>query len=406
MFLSSKFRTLFKNIHLKFYFLTILLIFQVSFSFSQIRFEKGYFIDNNNQRFECLIKNYDWKNNPEEIEFKTGDASESKKADISTVKEFGITGYSKFVRVQTNIDRSPTNISNLSTKITPEWSNEIIFLKVLIEGKAKLYYYEDQSLACFFYSLTDSLVQQLIYKEYLNENNEVTINNRFRQQLWIDLRCENTLMNSLENISYRKSDIEKYVNKFNECSGNSGDVIQTGNKNKLLHLRVTPGVEYAKMLFYNGSESIFYYDYGHLTSFRLGFEMEVLLPFNKNKWGFVIEPSYRQYKSTKEFRAGDVTLNYQSIEFPIGLRHYFFLSKNTKLFLNAMFIPGWSPDFNSTLKYLEIKNRSSYAFGAGVGYKKFSTEFRYYTHQDLLSDYIMWSSDYQRLSFIVGYKIL
>ena len=33
-------------------------------SFGQIRYENGYYIDNNNRRTECLIKNVDWGNNP------------------------------------------------------------------------------------------------------------------------------------------------------------------------------------------------------------------------------------------------------------------------------------------------------------------------------------------------------
>ena len=39
-------------------------------SYSQIIFENGYFIDESNNRIECLIKNIDWKNNPTEFEYK------------------------------------------------------------------------------------------------------------------------------------------------------------------------------------------------------------------------------------------------------------------------------------------------------------------------------------------------
>ena len=37
-------------------------------SYSQINFDKGYFINDSNQKVDCLIKNIDWKNNPTEIE--------------------------------------------------------------------------------------------------------------------------------------------------------------------------------------------------------------------------------------------------------------------------------------------------------------------------------------------------
>lgn len=37
--------------------------------YSQISFQKGYYIDNTNQKINCLIKNIDWKNNPTEFEY-------------------------------------------------------------------------------------------------------------------------------------------------------------------------------------------------------------------------------------------------------------------------------------------------------------------------------------------------
>ena len=51
--------------------LLILLIFISTFnSYAQTSFEKGYFINNEGQKTDCLIKNIDWKDNPTEIKFK------------------------------------------------------------------------------------------------------------------------------------------------------------------------------------------------------------------------------------------------------------------------------------------------------------------------------------------------
>jgi len=51
-------------------FLSIMLCFGMTISYSQISFEKGYFINNTNQRISCYIKNSDWKNNPTEFVYK------------------------------------------------------------------------------------------------------------------------------------------------------------------------------------------------------------------------------------------------------------------------------------------------------------------------------------------------
>ena len=80
--------------------------------YSQISFQKGYYIDNTNQKINCLIKNINWKNNPTKFEYKLSENSESKKTTIKTIKEFGIDNISKYVRSTVNIDRSSVNIKN------------------------------------------------------------------------------------------------------------------------------------------------------------------------------------------------------------------------------------------------------------------------------------------------------
>ncbi len=44
--------------------------------YSQITFEKGYIIDNSDQKIECLIKNIDWIFNPVNLEYKISEDSE------------------------------------------------------------------------------------------------------------------------------------------------------------------------------------------------------------------------------------------------------------------------------------------------------------------------------------------
>ena len=38
--------------------------------FSQIKFENGYFINNSDEKIECLIKNKDWDDNPVKFNYK------------------------------------------------------------------------------------------------------------------------------------------------------------------------------------------------------------------------------------------------------------------------------------------------------------------------------------------------
>jgi hypothetical protein len=176
---------------MKIIFIPVLLIIFTLHSFAQIIFEKGYIIDNNNQRIECLIKNNDWKDNPQQFEYKNSKDESIAKGDITTVKEFGISGIARFVKADVKIDISRMDGGNLSKQRDPEWEQRQLFLKVLVEGKAILYGYEDGPILRFFYSLSDS-ISQLVYKEFYLNSDEVATNNTFRNQLWTYVRCQST----------------------------------------------------------------------------------------------------------------------------------------------------------------------------------------------------------------------
>lgn len=188
-------------------------------SFSQISFEKGYYINNSNQKIDCFVNNIDWKNNPTKIEYKLLENSVQQKLKIADVKEFAINGNSKFVRYTVNIDRSTKNLNYLSEVKNPVFKEEQLFLKVIVEGKANLYFYEDGNLRRYFYSKDKGDVQQLVYKSYKTSENKVAENNRFRQQIFSDLKCQSISMKLVENLDYKLKDLISFFVKYNECSG-------------------------------------------------------------------------------------------------------------------------------------------------------------------------------------------
>src|SRR5687767_5808182 len=92
--------------------LTISTIFNFC-CYSQTTFERGYFINEDGQKIECLIENVDWKNNPTEFKYKLEGNAESKKADISNVKEFGIRDVCKYIRKKVSIDKSSDDLGKM-----------------------------------------------------------------------------------------------------------------------------------------------------------------------------------------------------------------------------------------------------------------------------------------------------
>ena len=137
-------------------------------------------------------------------------------------------------------------------------------------------------------------------------------------------------------------------------------------------------------------------DFKNQISVRLGIEAEIVLPFNKNKWSIVLEPTYMYYNSKVNYvvngNSREASVDYKAIEFPLGIRHYFFLNNDSKIFINGFLVPEFN--FSSTIKFsdnsdvLDIDVSSAFALGIGYKFKnKYSIEYRYTTNKNLLSRY-------------------
>lgn len=378
-------------------------------SYSQISFEKGYYINNSDQKIECLIRNMDWKNNPTEFECKLAENTEQKVLHIKSVKEFGIYNVSKYIRLHVKMDKSSENVNNLSNDRNPIFEEEELFLKVLVEGKANLYKYENESLRRYFYNKENSDVEQLVFKSYKTSNSKIAQNNNFRHQLGADLKCQNITIRDIENVDYKKNELVNFFVKYNQCSDSEFINYEEKQKRDLLNLTLRPGLNSSSLTIQNGFSDLRDVDFGNEFGFRLGVEAEFILAYNKSKWAILLEPTFQYFKSEKELSRGNVKVDYTSVELPIGLRHYFFLNNNSKFFMNASYILDFTNNSKITsniLPDLEISKSTNLGFGIGYkNYDKYSLELRYLTSRDILNSYMSWDSDYSTLSIIFGYSI-
>ena len=378
--------------------------------YSQISFEKGYYINNSDEKVECLIKNIDWKNNPIDFKYKFSENDTKKTASINSVKEFGIYNTSKYIRKTVDIDRSSKKINDLSTVKNPIFNEEELFLKVLVEGSADLFLYADGSLKRYFYNKKNSTIEQLVFKSYKTPDNEIGTNNQYKGQLWNNLKCPTFKISQIKNIAYKKNELIDFFVEYNKCNNQEFVNYEEKQKKDLFNLNIRPGVNNSSLSLqqstFLSSRNI---DFGSELSFRLGIEAEFIMPFNKNKWAVLIEPTYQYFKSEKEVASRKVKADYKSIEIPVGVRHYFFLNSNSKIFINGSFIFDLSQ--NSKIEFdpgsdLEIKTRNNLAFGLGYKHNDtYSLEFRYQTNREIISEYVYWNSKYNTVSVIFGYSL-
>lgn len=389
--------------------------------FAQISYEKGYYIDTADQKIVCLIKNMEWRNNPTSFEIKTTENSEPIVKTIKNVKEFGIDNNLKYIRSSVKIDVSTDNVNDLSFDKNPVFKEEAVFLKVLVAGSANLYQYVDGNLTRYFYSKAESPIEPLIYKRYRTNTIKMGVNNGFKQQLYNDLKCNETTMKEVENLGYNSKDLIKFFVAYNRCTDPDYINYESKEKRDFFNLTVRPRFNTTSFSIHNDLSTARDTDFGNKMGIGLGMEAEFVFPFNKNKWAIIVEPTYQSFKSEKTtpvkiVLGGELIakVHYSSVELPLGLRHYFFLNEKSKIFINASFVFDKALkktlEFNrndgTTLDELAVETSNNFAFGAGFKQNnRYSIEVRYQTKRDLLVNYSYWSSEYNTFSIILGYSI-
>jgi hypothetical protein len=401
--------------------LTIVMLYFYSVGFSQIIFEKGFFINNEDSMVKCFIKNSGWRNNPTRINYKMFEEDAVKTLDISSVKMFSIGENIKYVRVEVDIDKSSSNTNRLSTNKNPIWEKKQLFLKVIIEGNATLYGYENENQKRYFYKVENSPIQQLVYKKYIYESGgkHIRTNARFRQQLLLDMKCENFPRESMRKLDYTEKDLVSYFKSYDSISDES--IVQDSVfvvKRKRVNMRFKPGISFSALNLKNTQTANRNLDFDSEIGYQIGVEFEFVLPYNKNKWAIIIEPTYQKYKSSKDKVIKQIILeknygasiDYSFAEFPVGLRYNMFLNNDKRLYLGAFVIPNWVLDNGAKIEFKEFPNlkitaNNSFAASAGIALNKWSIDINYKFKRNILSNFNSWSANFNRVSLSVGYTL-
>lgn len=397
---------------------------------AQINFKEGYFVANDGTVTSCLIEDVEWKNNPEIFEYKLEENSGVQIGRIESIQEFGIDNELKYKRFNIMMDRSG-DYNNLSDVREPIFENETRFLKVIIEGKATLYYYIEGNLKRFFIETDSKPIEQLVYKKYKYkdvseqykkygvEQGDIGVNNTYKQQLSNSLSCSELTPEKFQSVKYTKGSLLKAFKTYNECVESAYVCYEKEKEDTKINVILRPGVSYSSLVVSSPPMSIYNNvygaDFGSQVTWRLGVEAEYILPFNKNKWRVIVEPTYQYFtgggNQQKVWRDRDsVTVKYNTIDFPVGIRYNTFLNDKISVFANISGVLVF--DFKSSkLDYadandMEISSNTHLAFGVGVNFNdRISTEFRYHTKRSILSEFY-WDTDYNTMQFIVGYTIL
>lgn len=355
------------------------LIFSVT-SYSQIRFESGYFIDNSGARINCLILNRDWIYNPNFFEYKLSTNAPRLQKGADEVQEFGIDQEVKYISARVKIDRSTDNLDDneISRSFEPEWKEEQLFLKVIVEGEATLYSYQEAGFSRFFFRKAASPIEQLIYKRYKKpEEVNFKYNQGYLNQLFVSVNCMHLPISSFNDILYNSKDLSNWFRRHNQCMDPNATQTTGPRKRKWFSPKILGGIDYVS---YKSGQSLIAsesaIDYGQKIGLTYGVELECILPFNKNKWSVFLESSTLAYKASGINNSGnDVSIEYYTINLTTGLRYYAFLKNNLKFLLDAGFVKD--------IKQYKITS----AFGAGISTSRIMLEYRFFYQKHNLHGY-------------------
>lgn len=389
----------------------------------QITFKNGYFIDNTGNKINCKIKDKDKKYTPTAFTYILENDSKEYVRGLENTQEFSLKEGGKYIRVKVDIDKSKSGVSNLKNKMNMEYEEEVVFLKVLLEGGSSLYEYKEAGLERYFYKVGDGPIRQLDYKKYKVGSGTIRENNRYRQQLKLEMSCELSDKN-IESLEYKKKVLIKFFKDFNNCTNAKFELYDDKVKRKKINI----GIRYEGMfskntLFFRGDEL---FDFENKLVSQFGLSFEYIMPFNRNKWRFFMEPTYYKYESesslTVEYEFNpDIEYTFRvenrAIELPLGVRYYMFLSKEMQLFIGA----GYYVDVYSrteldvtTTTFLQTESEQysgeqsigNVFAGFGIQYNRFSVDYRYKRGKDFAVNTTGWFTAYRGSSISIRINLL
>jgi hypothetical protein len=376
--------------------------------FAQVSFDKGYFIDNQGQRTDCFIKDIDWKGTPTEFLYKVSETDAPVVKKDFEIKEFAV-GDAKYISAEVDIDQSSDRLGNLSSRREPDFIHKRTLLKVLVDGTAKLYYLSNAEMERFFFSVSGPPIQQLIYKKYYYDSNFTASNSSYKQQLLTSVKSPATTQKDVETLEYKAKGLTNYFEKVNLENGDKPRESKKEEKKGSFNLKAS--VMYGSHGMKVASD-LANKDFGSKQYLAFGAEAEYILPFNKNKWSLIVEPTYNSYKEKGQSDADELSMTYKYIQVTAGFRHYLFLNANSKIFLNAG-IAYQAVSSSSHMDFLDHgyqnyefgSNSITLALGAGFNYGRFSVEARYFTDGNP-SPYAAVNYEYTNVALIGRFRFL
>jgi hypothetical protein len=213
LFKSKPFKLLMNNKFL----LGLCLLLSSTFAAAQQTFH-GFYINTNGDSTAVSFPNYkQWNFNPQQISVLTADGKEQTLTPDNT-QRFSIEGYDTYVSHRfSRLTNRITGISDYRL-LSPNDSLEEVHGFLLLVTRAQginFYKYTDNKRENFFMEQEGTPVTELKFKVYVNDNNQVVEDARFKQQLLTafggKIAGNASLMHRLNRLEYKEDKLEAFL---------------------------------------------------------------------------------------------------------------------------------------------------------------------------------------------------
>ena len=372
-----------------------------SLGYSQVVFEQGYLIKINGDSIPCLIKNPDWKKNPQQYEYKLTNEDQIQTGDMENTSAFGIGREVKFVTKEVDVDVSNDQIEDLDLERAPRFTRKKVFLRVLLEGRGSLHELDTRENIRFYILAENGQLVPLVYKAYQVPGKGVAYNYTYRSQLNKEMACGSSAA-SIQDLKYDRTELMNYVREYNTCIGSGTVEYEKQARPLRFSVRVFTGINFYSVLINNRTDP--------KIGLKVGAELEAILPISKSKMAVFLAPAYQAFRSDPvEFSLQTATLDYKGLELPVGFRHYLFLNTRSKLFFEGMFvvdIPFANKIDFSSREDINNSNSFTYAFGSGLMINRWSIQGRWYGARKFNDvELLQGTLGFRKISVFLGYRL-
>jgi hypothetical protein len=375
--------------------------------FGQNDYRKGYYIDNENKKFEIFLQYRDYskmnfsENDSQNIKFKSAENGAVEKIAQSNVNEISIPGDFKFQRFVIPLLKSYSN------EPIRELRNKSLFLKVLSEGEASLYSYLSKKKTIYFYKINNQVIPiELSYVDAPLDQSakDKRASDGYKKELYEALKNETLKPSDFSTIGYNAKDLIAVFDRYNKLQGKENVILSnTISKSKLV---------FTGLVNLNNTSVVVANEYSSSDAenlFSVGIGAEAELRFNP-KWGLFLKASVygldysistKESESNSVKRTSRIEVDMTCFDIIVSPRYHKVFNAKSELFfslgLGVIISNGNAQEIKTTrFSIIEIVRdplklglKTTLTVVPAVGYsfaKNYSVELQYYLNSDYFSN--------------------